>query len=247
MRIPRVLAAAAALLALALTLGAGTAPPAVPAEPELVGTWKGILALWNRDLRVVFRFYRADDGSFSGTMDGLDQGAVGVPVDAVVVEGESVRFRVAPFHGGFEGKFLEDGAKLEGEWNQGGGTLPLVLERVADAPGPKPGQAPKEIWEGTLVLEGVSLRVVFRVFEMEDGSLAVLMDSPDQGARGMVGDAAILGGTMVRFEIGAVEGVYEGTKTQDGATVEGKWMVGGAPFPLVLHRADGSPGSPPNP
>ena len=121
------------------------------------------------------------------------------------------------------------------------------LERVDVAPGPKPDQVPKEIWEGKLKLGRASLRVVFRVFEMEDGSLAVLMDSPDQGARGMIVDAATFEEDRVRFEVSAVEGIYEGTKTEDGAVIEGQWSVGGAPFPLVLRRAEEAPGSPPTP
>lgn len=103
-------------------------------EPDLEGTWQGRLSVGATSLRIVFNVTKADDGALSATLDSPDQGATGIPVAEVVVAGDTVRFEVTAIGGVYSGVANEDGSKIEGTWSQSGQSLPLVLERVEEAP-----------------------------------------------------------------------------------------------------------------
>ncbi len=84
-------------------------------------------------LRVVFTVSVGEDGAYSATLASPDQGVAGIVVDTVTFDGAAVGFAVPSILGSFEGVLGEDG-KVVGEWSQGGVTLPLTLEKVAEAP-----------------------------------------------------------------------------------------------------------------
>ena len=120
-----------------LFMGAGmTFPDMAAAQPgeTIEGTWLGTLMLPSAELRIVFHVTPAEDGSLTATLDSPDQGATGIPVDAVTVAGDSVLFSVKAIGGLYEGILGEGGETLEGQWKQGGATLPLALERVEAVP-----------------------------------------------------------------------------------------------------------------
>jgi len=100
------------------------------AEPatELAGEWQGALDANGTQLRLVFHVSVAADGKLAATIDSLDQGAKGIPVQSVTVDGSSVRFEVSVIAGVYEAK-LADKNTMTGTWRQGGMELPLVLKR----------------------------------------------------------------------------------------------------------------------
>jgi pimeloyl-ACP methyl ester carboxylesterase len=102
--------------------------PAVAADP--VGHWEGALEVGSIKLRLAFHIEKAADGKLTGTMDSPDQGAKGVPLGGVRVEGDTVTIDLAKFKAEFVGKFAGDGKKLAGEWKQAGRAFPLELARV---------------------------------------------------------------------------------------------------------------------
>ena len=67
------------------------------------------------------------DGKFSCTMISLDQGGAEIPASNIQFVPPNVRLEWNAIGGSFNGK-LENG-KLTGAWRQGGGAVPLVLER----------------------------------------------------------------------------------------------------------------------
>ena len=105
---------------------------------ELVGSWLGTLEAMGQSLRIVFRFAQAEDGTLTATLDSPDQGATGIAVSEVTVEGRSLALSVADVAGRFEGTVSTDGEKIEGEWQQGGLTIPLLLERTETEAEPAP-------------------------------------------------------------------------------------------------------------
>lgn len=118
-------------------------PPDNPIE-EIDGIWQGILNVSGTELRVVFNISRKPDGTMTATMDSPDQGAMNIPVDEVSFEDGNLRLEVISIMGVFEGKIKEDWLTIDGEWKQGGMTLPLVLKRVEDAPKVLRPQEPKK-------------------------------------------------------------------------------------------------------
>jgi len=106
------------------------------------GVWWGALQAGAQRLRLVFRLQRDADGQLRGTIDSLDQGATGIPISAITVEGNTIRIRSDAVQGEFVGALSEDGKQITGVWKQGGQELPLNLTR-GEPPAPKRPQEPK--------------------------------------------------------------------------------------------------------
>ncbi len=131
------------LLVASLGSPAGGSAQGTPQTPPIAGTWSGVLTVQGgMQLHIVFHVKAAADGTLSGTMDSPDQGAKGIPVSAVTVKGDSVRFEVAVANGGFAGAFAADHASIDGTWSQSGASLPLKLTK-GEAPAPSRPQNPK--------------------------------------------------------------------------------------------------------
>jgi hypothetical protein len=118
-------------------LGAAPAPAAAAEEAaaapaSLLGDWEGILDAGTARLRVVFHVSEDSDGGLSATLDSPDQGATGIPVSLVELDGHSVQFRLDNLQARFEGTLANDGGSLAGDWHQSGQQFPLALERATD-------------------------------------------------------------------------------------------------------------------
>ncbi len=114
------------------------------AESPLEGIWEGTLTVPGGELRVVFRISATEDGVLAATMDSPDQGATGIPVDEVLVEGAKVHIEVKSVLGAFDGEMAQDGRSIDGEWKQSGYTLPLLLLAVEEVREISRPQEPKE-------------------------------------------------------------------------------------------------------
>ncbi len=127
-----------AVLASLLSVSVPAAAGAAPGDPS--GHWEGAIQLPSGDLNV--RVDLANDGGvWSGTVDIPQQGAKGLALENVSVEGTAVRFSIKGIPGTptFEGT-LEAGG-IQGTFSQNGAQLPFHLGRQAAAP-PKRPQRP---------------------------------------------------------------------------------------------------------
>lgn len=118
-----------------LTSSLATAPSAAPASApgqDLAGVWEGAISIGAVKLRIVFNVARDDDG-LNATLDSPDQGAKGIPVVEVSLDGDQVSFTSPSIGGAFRGARDADFNKIDGQWSQGGTKLPLVLQRVEKA------------------------------------------------------------------------------------------------------------------
>jgi hypothetical protein len=101
-----------------------------PAKPSVIdGAWLGTLDTGAMKLRVVFHIVNTADG-LTATMDSLDQGMNGLPMDSVTRDGASLKIEVKKIGGSFEGKIATDLQSIDGKWSQGGGSMPLLLKPV---------------------------------------------------------------------------------------------------------------------
>ena len=124
------------LLGLIGALGATALMPTASAAQDewAVGTWQGSLVAGPQTLEIVFHVTRGDDGALTGTMDVPTQGAAGIPLTTVVVEGESLTMTFpVPGGGSYEGTL--DGEAIAGTFTQGPASFPMSLER-GEAQGP---------------------------------------------------------------------------------------------------------------
>lgn len=121
------------LLGVAL-LGAGCAGP--PAATDLTGEWQGRIDVPGAPLDVGITL--GADGT--GTMDVAAQGATGLPLTDVRVEGARFTAAVPGLPGGaaFDGTVAEGAASIAGDYTQAGQTFPFRLERGAPEPPVRP-------------------------------------------------------------------------------------------------------------
>ena len=105
----------------------------VPGE-DLAGIWLGMLDTGAIELRLIARISKDSQGAYSGVLDSVDQGAAGLKIDSFQVSENSVRLELKRPPAVFAGKFNESRSEIEGEWRQGGGSLPLTLHRQREEP-----------------------------------------------------------------------------------------------------------------
>lgn len=111
-----------------------------------------------------------------------------------------------------------------------GGMLlfPLIVQAVEQA------ESFVGTWMGKLKISGIEMRLVFKINKQEDGTLAALMDSPDQGATDIPMDYVKLEGNNITMELKKAGGIFEGKLVEDGSTIKGAWKQGGMNLPLEL-------------
>ena len=96
----------------------------------LEGAWQGTIATSTISLRVVLKVTKAADGSFAGKMDSPDQGVEDLNVDKITFKEGALSFEMNAIGGYYDGKISGDGSEISGEWQQGGGSAPLVFKRL---------------------------------------------------------------------------------------------------------------------
>ena len=108
------------------------AQAAATAAPGIAGDWAGTLTAGSAELHLVLHVIAAKDGSLTATLDSVDQGANGIPVDAVTLKDSKLNLTVnaVPGHGAYEGTLNKDATAIDGTWTQGGQSLPLNFKRA---------------------------------------------------------------------------------------------------------------------
>lgn len=126
-------------------------PPASAAAPafnpkQIADTWQGTLHA-GQDLRTVLKITKDDKGAYKAVFYSIDQGAQPINIDAVTLDGSTVKFAISLIGGKFEGNLSADGKTINGNWSQGPNPLPLVLTRATpetawEIPAPPPPAKP---------------------------------------------------------------------------------------------------------
>ena len=141
------LTAAVALFALYAAPSLAQAP-AENAIHGIAGTWQGTLHA-GRDLRIVVKLSKADDGGYKAVFYSIDQGGDGIPAAKTTLDGSTLKMTLTAIGGSYEGKVSTDGQTINGNWTQGPNPLPLVLTRATPEtewtiPPPRPKIAPMD-------------------------------------------------------------------------------------------------------
>ncbi len=112
-------------------------------DQSIEGTWLGTLKFAGTELRVVFKILKSPDGKLTATLDSPDQGAKDIPVEEVAFQNGHLRLDAKSINGVFEGDIKEDNSTIQGQWKQGGVSVPLVLQRTDKVPEVLRPQEPK--------------------------------------------------------------------------------------------------------
>ena len=227
-------------LLLVLTLGFVAAGAA--SAQNLAGYWQGTLKPAGAELRLVLHITKADDGSWKGTLDSVDQGANGIPVTSISVKESKLKLTLDSIHGSYEGTVNAGATEISGTWTQGQ-SLPLDFKRTTTPA--KAEHAPAKAsdidgaWMGTLDAGAAKLRIVFHIVNTADG-LTATMDSLDQDIKGLPVTKVTRDGSSLKLELKQIGGVFEGTIDKDLTSVSGTWSQSGNSLPLQLKRVKNS-------
>jgi uncharacterized protein (TIGR03435 family) len=98
---------------------------------DLTGQWQGTLHGPGRDLRVVIKVTKGDDGALKAMFYSIDQGGQGIGVSSISLQGSTVKFSIVGIGGTYQGELAAGGGSIKGTWTQGPAPAPLDLDRVA--------------------------------------------------------------------------------------------------------------------
>jgi len=90
-------------------------------------------------------------------------------------------------------------------------------------------------WNGTLDIQGAQLAIVFHIKKTDDG-YKTLMDSPDQGAKGIPTDQTSWEDNTLTITASALSMKYTGKLNTEKETIEGTFEQRGYSLPLVLKK-----------
>src|SRR5262249_39738994 len=85
---------------------------------ELAGTWQGTLSTPAAQFRVVFKITATPDGKFTGQSFSIDQNPQPIPMNAISVEGRTVKWKLDLLSASYAGTFAADGNTLNGTMTQ---------------------------------------------------------------------------------------------------------------------------------
>jgi uncharacterized protein (TIGR03435 family) len=96
-----------------------------------------------------------------------------------------------------------------------------------------------DTWQGTLHVAQANkdLRIVVKITKTDTGALKVANYSIDQGGGAMDASSSSFQDSILKFEIQAIDGSYQGKMSADGKSIDGQWTQGSNPLPLLLERA----------
>jgi hypothetical protein len=93
------------------------------------GSWLGKLEVSGITLRIVFNLSSVGKDSLTVTLDSPDQGAKGIKIGPVSINGNNIKISAAVLRGEYNGTFKND-TLIEGKWTQAGMTYPLDLAKL---------------------------------------------------------------------------------------------------------------------
>lgn len=115
--------------------------------PSPAGAWAGRISLPPGPLEIAVAFAQdATTRAWSGSIDIPAQGAKGLPLGGIAIDGRTVAFGIAGVPGKptFTGAISEDGASITGTFSQNGGNFPFELRRGGSATVTPPPPRPQE-------------------------------------------------------------------------------------------------------
>ena len=94
-------------------------------------------------------------------------------------------------------------------------------------------------WNGMVEFGKFKFQMVLRIAKTDEGRLAVTMDIPDQGAKGMPVSAILFNSPDVRIEVDQFQTAYNGKLSDDLNEITGEFEEGpgGRPMPVAFKRS----------
>lgn len=107
------------------------------------GNWLGTLDVGGVKMRLVLKVAKTTDG-YTAKLDSIDQGAKDLPIDAISLEGNKLKFSAPQFSLSYEGTLDEKRGEVNGTLKQFAAATPFVFQRVGEIQKKKRRQDPEK-------------------------------------------------------------------------------------------------------
>jgi hypothetical protein len=208
---------------------------------EVAGDWQGMLAIGAGVVRIVLHITKSPDGALKATMDSPDQGAVGMPVDQITLDGSRLKFATGAVKGTYEGTVKNNGT-IAGNWMQPPNKTPLDFKK-SNTPIKlvHPEAPPSDIdgtWEGQVTVPSMEKvqHLSFHIRNTGDG-LAGTFDDPELSVKGYPVVAVTRKGSSIKIEVPQVGGEVAAKLNKDLSVMSGDWTQTDHNYALTLKRA----------
>lgn len=207
-----------------------------------------------RKQRIVMRILQETNGSYRAVLDQIDLGLTNLQATRFTAGWSSVVFE-SNSNFVFRGKLNSEAKEIAGRWSWPGSkrSQPLTLIRtqtpdVVQAPlalagyTPRTGSDLQGLWQGTLKVTSMSLRLNFKIAESADGKYRGELNSIDQQPVIPI-PATVVDYSKPRVTISfqGIGVVFDGTLNDSGTAIDGKWNQAKS-WPLTLTRIDSATG-----
>ncbi len=213
-------------------------PALSAAAKELrAGSWVGEITVPAGSVTLVYRFETNDAGEFVGFLDSVDEGAFGIPMQNIMLDGEQLSLAIPMARVEYTATVAGD--EMRGTWKQLNQQVPLTLRRGEYEP-PEvavPDEAKQRLtgsWIGTLDPPTADAVPVVLRFESSEGRFTAVLDSPEQALSALPVTELALAGDELSLRVPVLAARY--TATFAGERIEGTWTQGPSSLPLTLTR-----------
>jgi hypothetical protein len=208
------------------------------AKDSLLGSWVGTITGPLGAVVLVMRYEVNAAGEFVAVLDQPEQGARGVPLADVMLDGDKLSWRVPQAAAQYTGT-LQNG-RFVGTFAQGGGTVPLEFAKGEYKPkdlnlSAAAMSALGGTWQGKIAAPDGSQFTLAFTFESSgaDQSAAFMQILERSQARFLASEAVFDAGKLT-LRIGGIGAQFVGTVS--GTTMAGTWTAGGMDTPLTLTK-----------
>jgi uncharacterized protein len=197
---------------------------------QFIGSWEGTLNVSGTELLLVFNLNKIEDGTISGTLDSPNQDAYGIPITKIIIESNEIEIWVGSISGTYSGVFDPQKSTINGEWEQGFNSLPLILKPKTKMIKPKNKKQiftndEQELlsgsWEGKLELSNETLTIVFNIAFNQSGKASGTIDSPDQDAFAFPLTTISYRENILRLGSKSIFGAFMGSLNEENNSFEG--------------------------
>lgn len=201
----------------------------------LLGSWNGKLVAPGVSFTIMIAFSRNEAGAVIGTLTNVDAGNQQTAMSDITLEGSVFTFRVPQAQAEYRGSL--EGDSITGQLRQGPQNMELNFTRgevVAEVPQLALTEADYTQLAGRWSGQLGPLTIVLRVERNDAGAIVVFIDSPTQGANGLVVTSASLVDGKLEVALNVPPASYSGTLS--AGVIDGSWNQGGGSNPLQLKR-----------
>jgi hypothetical protein len=210
---------------------------AAAAQPSVVGDWSGTLEAGPAKLRLLLHIKAAQDGTLTGALDSIDQGANGIPISTAAFKDGKLELSVAAVNGTYEGTLNQAATEITGTWTQGQ-ALELDFKRAqSETAAPKPAAATDidGTWTGKLTTPSATLTINLKITNMDTG-LTAQLQSPDQNPGWAPASSITRDSDKLTVRFNAFDATFEGKISADHTAIDGHFTQMGNELPLLLKK-----------